>query len=282
MCADGMGVRRSQAEEEAAESELVVRNTFLSFGMPRPTPPRSTSVPASARLAGQACTDMDASERERKALDAIEPFVATGGSSQSPVQATKAVAPQRASRILTLEEMLPDKPSYLPFALPGPIPTRLNAHARAWTPGEAPAQALVNTRFRWQVRAVARVATMALADDQCVLSTDIAEGTQDWTVVAYVRPQDLGTRREHLLSLAKEALLQGSKGSQNVYILGHRWRPFADTPLGFCARLAEVPNPSQACWGLLGKGVCSAGGRCRWEHPATQTNLNVMVKIQEF
>jgi len=193
--------------------------------------------------------------------------------------------PQQGGRlVLALEEILSEQ-GHCQERVPARTATRLNASAKAWTPGEALVQAPppgALPDFLCQVRSVIRAAAFVLAGAESVLSIDACEGDNGgWTVVAHLLPEDCVRHRERLLKLAKEALLQASAASQNVYVLGHRWRPFVATPFGFGARLAAVKEPAKACWGLLNKGVCAAGGHCRWEHPHFQANVSVMVRPRE-
>jgi len=310
-----MCVRAKAAEATVWEEELVVRNTFLSTVGSSRTAPRSASVPAGARLAGrlprgkdplhdqeepavseaastQACSEVDASVGEASAdraspsgreghLQAQLPGVrhVSSDSGDSPVEASGGYL------VLALEEILAGQGQLRCRERKSSQPTRLNSHARAWTPGEVGAWAqpqALRPDLLWQVRGVVQAAALALGSADSVLGVDVAEeGAKGWTIIAHLSPQELSRQRECVLGIAKEALLQGACASQNVYVLGHHWRPFMATPLGFCARLAAVPEPKKACWSLLDNGVCPAGGNCRWEHPPLQTNISIMVKVRE-
>lgn len=315
MCAgaaagDASAAREREEREELADRasedlcKLVVRNTFLeAVGTSQPAP-RSASVPPGARLAGHsprgkesACSDT-ASTQAWSDADGSEAEASAGrtspsgpeGSPQVDLPGVKLVAPSDTPTsgappaggflVLALEEILAEQ-GHCQECKPTMRETRLNSRARAWTPQEAVPKVPSTPELMWEVRAVVRAATFALAGAERIIGTDANEGPQGWVIVAHLLPEDYARQRERLLCLAKEALLQGARASQNIYVLGHRWRPFMATPLGFCARLAAVPEPKQACWGLLDKGVCTAGGKCHWEHPTYQTNISVMVKPRE-
>lgn len=279
--------------------QLVVRNTFLAAVGTSVRGPRSASVPAEARLAGHSPRGKESTvSTDAVSTQASADTVSTQGTFTDGEEASEGETPPLPGKpeqaplpgvhfvkkgenqghfVLALEEILAEQ-GHKATANSRP---RLNSRAKAWTPGEAvPAQQPPQDEM-WEVRAVVRAAAFALASADKVLSADAKEGENGWTLLTRLTQQDMIAHRERILGVAKEALLQASRASASVYVLGHRWRPFAPTPLGFCARLAVVKEPLQACWGLLDKGVCPAGGCCRWRHPEQMININVIVKPRE-
>jgi len=288
MC--GLAELRDALREPSVQ--LVVRNTFLNLDTPRPAPRRSASLPASSRLAGlapgckhpasrapssersteeecsavaDACTDANSSEADGASVDVDRS--STGGSEQArPV-------------VLALDHMIDGQgPPRCGPQCPG---TRLSSHAREWVPQQpaALAPAPPPPEFGFKVRKVVRAVTAALAGAKHVVGTDAIEAAHGWAIVAHILPDDLH-HVERVLSSVKEALLHVVKDTEDVYVLGYRWRPFTATPLGFTARLAAVRSSQQACWGLLSKGFCRLGARCPWEHPVHLTEVNVAVQLK--
>jgi len=239
-------------------------------------------------VAAEVSTEADVSEGG-DALSVDLEQVLTGG---SPSWKTGVVLAQMLADPGALDAMLADEEDLLASAQPPPPPAppaapasgshvRLSAKAKAWVPtGSSVPGAPRPPEIQYQLLALLSYMKAVLAGTDCVQGVEATEGPLGWCVVAQVPSQDFH-RKEQLLGLAKEALLQAAVESETVYVLGYRWRPFVATPLGFSAVLGGVRDPKQACWGLLKSGICRDGGCCRWEHPISKVTINVMVKLAE-
>jgi len=129
-----------------------------------------------------------------------------------------------------------------------------------------------------QFEEVVDMAQEKLEASGAVVSTEVIEGPAGWTVTAHVRPERLLEKREELLTLAKEALLQAADQLEGVYVLGYRTRPFTPLPNGFGATLASMSDPSRACWGTFSKGFCRNPETCRFQHPASRGAVNIALE----
>lgn len=122
------------------------------------------------------------------------------------------------------------------------------------------------------------MAKVKLEADSVVVSTEVIEGPAGWTITANVEPEQLLKKREELLTVAKEALLQAADQLEGVYVLGYRTRPFTPLPHGFGATLASMSDPSRACWGTFSKGFCRNPETCRFQHPESRGAVNIVLK----
>jgi len=143
------------------------------------------------------------------------------------------------------------------------------AAATALTPGE----------LLKQLTVVVAAAAAALAGCSHIKCAKTTEGPRGWSIVAKIAAED-AHHKESALAAAREALLQAARQSSCVYVLGHRAQPFMSTPVGFASSLGAVADESKACWSMINQGFCRKGCACRWEHPACQTTVNVMVQVE--
>lgn len=133
--------------------------------------------------------------------------------------------------------------------------------------------------FAGQMAVVIAAVAAALGGLRYVKSAKSTQGARGWSIVAQIRAEDAGCR-EAALDGAREALLRAARGSSCVHVLGHKAQPFMSTPVGFAAHLGVVENESKTCWNMINQGFCRRGCACRWEHPAKQTMVNVMVQVE--
>jgi len=151
--------------------------------------------------------------------------------------------------------------------------------AGAVVPAAAKAVATVPGELLRQLTVVVAAAAAALAGSDYIKCAKTTEGPRGWSIVAKIAAED-AHRKEAALAAAREALLQAARQSSCVYVLGHRAQPFLSTPVGFASSLGAVADESKACWSMINQGFCRKGCACRWEHPACQTTVNVMVQVE--
>jgi len=125
---------------------------------------------------------------------------------------------------------------------------------------------------------VDHVQQQLMARKNYVVDATVTEGPRGWTVTAYVQAEQLKLQEESLKETAQQAILDATEKAENVYVLGHKTRPFASMPLGFGCALAVMPDPDNACWGSYSKGFCRSPGSCKLQHPKDQAGVNVMLK----
>mmetsp|Transcript_114460 Transcript_114460/g.296542 ORF Transcript_114460/g.296542 Transcript_114460/m.296542 type:complete len:329 (+) Transcript_114460:161-1147(+) len=150
-----------------------------------------------------------------------------------------------------------------------PAATAVAAAPAALAPGE----------LLRQLTVIVAAAAAALADCSHIKSAKTTEGPRGWSIVAKIAAED-AHHKEAALDVAREALLQAARHSNCVYVLGHRAQPFLSTPVGFASSIGAVADESKACWSMINQGFCRKGCACRWDHPACQTTVNVMVQVE--
>mmetsp|Transcript_65131 Transcript_65131/g.139510 ORF Transcript_65131/g.139510 Transcript_65131/m.139510 type:complete len:363 (-) Transcript_65131:136-1224(-) len=152
---------------------------------------------------------------------------------------------------------------------------RLNSRAKAWTPRPPAGTTQQGAR---QFGGLVAVVKQDLEDCAPVVGLETGEGSQGWSLMVQIHQEDF-LHKERLLNMAKESLLRAAEQSRNVYVMGYCSRPFANTELGFAARLGIMRDENRACWDIFKQGFCCREGSCRWQHPVSQTGLVVSVQI---
>lgn len=129
---------------------------------------------------------------------------------------------------------------------------------------------------------VADLAMVVLATLKGSLHADTVEASkekddQGWKVEVVLK-DSLMTHKEHMLSLAQEALFNATGTSKDVYILGYAAKPFVPKSHGFVTMLGNMRDEKKACWDLYAQGFCKRDCACCWEHPTCLTPVNVIVR----
>jgi hypothetical protein len=119
----------------------------------------------------------------------------------------------------------------------------------------------------------------AMASSGLASEGGILERPTGWAITMYVHATNL-VLKEQIIMLGKASLIENSKRSQNIYVLGYCNQPFVITPMGFSAILCEAEN-SNACWEFIQTGFCRFRNGCKWRHPNCQAVVSVMIKIKE-
>jgi len=281
--------------------QVVTKNTFIDV-QPVAASNRASSVPAAARLAGY--TNMSSPYKSPKAVGSIcfgdfgaEESTEGGSDSASATSEDSAEDKQLGPTQEGMEVVAPvfwaavPVVPVVPIMAPGPPPppaapqsTRLSASAKAWKPiantVQKPKKAQ-EKRFEKQCETIASAVEAALSEITGAVTTEtVRVRPNGWAVVAHVRAAEIHLKERYLLQ-AKEELLSAASGSDNVYVLGYKARPFVATVMGFDAMLGTMEDESQACWETYEQGFCARGSCCRWKHPKISTTLGVMIKLSE-
>lgn len=103
------------------------------------------------------------------------------------------------------------------------------------------------------------------------------EDGQGWRIEIYVRDEDMLVK-DHILSLAQNALTEAAQQSKLVYIMGSGATPFHAKSLGFSTTLGEMQDKSKACWDVYMQGACWRQHSCRWQHPQCLMPVDVTLK----
>jgi hypothetical protein len=72
---------------------------------------------------------------------------------------------------------------------------------------------------------------------------------------------------DHMMTLAKSAVLTATSTSKFVRLLGKSAKPFLPKSGGFVAMLGDMQAENRACWDFYSLGSCRRECACRWEHP---------------
>jgi len=133
--------------------------------------------------------------------------------------------------------------------------------------------------FKEQVADLALTVTAALGENPHVEFVEAFkdQDSQGWSIELTVNKHE-AVDKEMLLTLAKNALFNGSGRSEFIYIMGYAAKPFMRTSGGFVTILGDMQDESRVCWDLYSKGFCSRDCVCCWEHPECLMSLNVIVK----
>lgn len=166
--------------------------------------------------------------------------------------------------------------------------TPLSSNAKAWTPGANPSGASMgfimvavpavptsNCAQMWDI--LVSVQT-AMAGHKFALDGGIYQCSQGWAITMYLHPAKFAYK-EQLIDLGKTTLIENSKRSRSIYIVGYCNRPCVSTSDGFQAVLCDVENCRDACWNFIKDGFCRHHKWCSWQHP-DQPVIDVMVKIK--
>jgi hypothetical protein len=84
-------------------------------------------------------------------------------------------------------------------------------------------------------------------------------------------------------SVAKQAFLDVTAGSQATYVLGYATQPFEEeSDAGFGVTLGTVPPECQGhiCWDTFQHGFCPRYSSCRWWHPVASNLVRVRVVLE--
>lgn len=97
-------------------------------------------------------------------------------------------------------------------------------------------------------------------------------------VKIYVKKNKIKAQEKGLKELAQEAIVDATKKSELVHILGYEVHPFTSVPLGLGCALVKMPDPENVCWDSYSRGFCCSPGSCKLQHPTGQVVVNVMFK----
>merc|ERR1711977_741932 len=119
-----------------------------------------------------------------------------------------------------------------------------------------------------------------LMHEDCIVEAAFLRTGRGCTVMAYVKQNKLKSRMEDLKRVAQDAVLDGLKKSDTIYILGRDVQLFTSVPLGFGCTLVGMPDLDNACWGSYSKGFCCSPGSCKLQHPkiTDRFTLNLVLK----
>lgn len=103
-----------------------------------------------------------------------------------------------------------------------------------------------------------------------------------WTIEITTKCR-LADNKDYLLTLAKNALLQGTCKPDFLWIIGYTVKPFVQKSRGFVAIVGDMQDQSWVCWDMYAKGFCSrASGECQFEHPECLMPINIAVKEMSY
>mmetsp|Transcript_73950 Transcript_73950/g.130627 ORF Transcript_73950/g.130627 Transcript_73950/m.130627 type:complete len:256 (+) Transcript_73950:128-895(+) len=122
-------------------------------------------------------------------------------------------------------------------------------------------------KFLTRLQAVANA--LAVAMSAFLDKAYAEEGAYGVRVVLQAQKKDMKS-----LELAQQNLAQVTKAGA-MCILGGSLQ-WAES--GFLVKLAEVPDPSRACWGMYSHGCCRRGMACTWQHPERSAYLEVVLE----
>jgi hypothetical protein len=106
----------------------------------------------------------------------------------------------------------------------------------------------------------------------------VCEDSSDGSVMIRVRVE-VGVSVECISVMAQKALLEVTKQSKSVYVMGYTSaHPFVQHQSGFSATLGAMENATRACWHVFKKGFCRHNVKCTKQHPIYQTVVQVCVE----
>jgi hypothetical protein len=185
---------------------------------------------------------------------------------------------------LSEETITPAKTFDQPFVetlVPHTSAMRLNTFAKPWSPCGQMLPPQVARMFAHQLEKVITITKGTLAACVWIQSLELQdEGKAGWSIVARMLPTDF-PYKDHVLTLAKGALMHAAGSVTKVCIVGRHASPFVTMPLGVAALFAGVLDGQSTCWSLLQKGCCPYGDRCRWEHPVYRRKVYVKVMLPD-
>jgi len=136
--------------------------------------------------------------------------------------------------------------------------------------------------FKSQVAELALTVTTTLADSPYVETVKAFKiDHQGWTIE--MTPKGVQDHKEHLLTLAKNALFSASSNSEILCIMGYAGKPFMENSRGIVTILGNMRDESKICWDMYMKGACSCSGdQCRWEHPSCLMPINIVLQERSY
>jgi len=286
---------------------LIERNTFLTVYLDENEAPprRCSSLPARLRDRTESC-GADVKDKASDGFDSEAITDVCTEASDEPTSFSESADGDASSPGIvfgdftendaTFVENVATLQSMSALALPWvPVPpkTRLSSKAACWDPTASEAKespvmwrvgAPKNSKWLewWQETAADIVAKMSctLGELECISRVESRREGADWIVTA--RSSSVAMCQfERIQTAAKQSLLQAAEASECIYVLGHRWSPFQQTPMGFFASLGSMRTTKKACWDVYNNGVCPRGCSCPWEHPAFVNTVNVIIDFTE-
>jgi len=242
-------------------AEVAVKNTFLHIDVQDCEKPaaarRSHSAPAlRSGKAADEDDDVDFSLKQEEQADA-----STEASTEDPLSEEEGSLPSGSSSPRQDVQRTP-----------------LSSQARAFRPPQKhysavllvpnPMQAgYLAAKFLSRLQAVAAALAAAMAGH--VENAFVEEGPCGVRVVLRAKKESLDS-----LELAQQSLATATKAGEMCVLGGSlQW-----SASGFSVKLAEVPDPSRACWGMYSHGCCRRGMACQWQHPERSAYLEVVVE----
>jgi len=279
---------------------ITIKNTFITVDMPvGETSPqrRSSSLPPSLRSyelenadSCKRCNSEDstAAEVSDDDMSTVSPSAwAAGpdacavlpGGATTPPSVDSCPAASRSCLNPNVEDRQPGVQPAPPLLVTTPgcgkrLP--LQVDVPPFRPLQSNPVQKVAGKFRKQCGQVVNDVKVALEGCTRALNVEVSNQDQSWFISVHVVAEDL-RRTEYVMRIAKEALLETTRNSSSVKVMGHRLTPFLPAPRGFMATLGAVQNESKACYDAYGKGFCHRGSGCRWQHPPCMGSVSVTI-----
>lgn len=160
---------------------------------------------------------------------------------------------------------------------------RLRSEADAFQP-QAPIEKQAKQHYKHRFLEVINWAKKEIQDSQLAATVQVADDANGLSLI--IRPKaaaEMGSQEEHLIGIAKDALLRAASKSKCIYLLGYcSSKPFILRPQGFEASLGAMENATSACWHVFKKGFCRHGANCSKQHPACQMPVHVLVESAQL
>jgi len=293
---------------ESSDFTPTVRNTFLTFEMPKQVTTRASSAPATSRLRqSDVCDDKlvvdniqsDVSTYE---TDGSEPGTRTPLSDfEDASPATYAFPqeglacpqdmwlvpppPQPHTQLRRLNSMAPSFQPLMDTPVGVPLRSRLCSAApfqpKSMQTPEPEEDDEQKQRYKKQIAEVIRMTRVNLKWSEHIKDVEVSEEADgSWNIVVQPRGSDDNSlQTELLLTLAKETLLDAAASSKCIYVMGYcAPKPFNMKPQGFEATLGAMQVAQDACWHVFKKGFCRHAEDCCKQHPGYQAPVHVVVE----
>jgi len=241
-------------------AEVAVKNTFLHIDVKDFEKPaaarRSHSAPPSQSKPADEDEDVDV----EFGLKQEQADSSTEVSTEDPLSEEEGSLPSGSSSPRQDVQRTPSSSQARAFRPPG------KHYGVLMVPNPMQAGYLA-AKFLSRLQAVA--AALAAAMSGYVENTSVEEGPCGVRVVLHAKKEGPESLERAQQSLAKAT----QAGAMCVLGGSLQW-----SASGFSVKLAEVPDPSRACWGMYSHGCCRRGMACQWQHPERSAYVEVVLE----
>jgi len=151
--------------------------------------------------------------------------------------------------------------------------SKLTSRSRAFVSARAPPE---------ELNVIIGNVVASLTQTEEIVNVQVQQGTMGGMTLIMAESSNPHPDPNMAFSWAKDTFLRSAEQAESTYIMGYGSDPFTNLDaLSFSLNIGCVPVAHQdsACWEIYEQGFCPRCTTCRWNHPAENDMMKVIVMI---